>query len=110
QKRGHESVHSSRRIFSDLYEAETAGLPDWRHSGRAGCPGQGRSCETMNARRVLRFVIAGAALALLLPSILLCQTAQRYSASGLVLEIKTPKRFLVSCAEIPGFMDAMVMT
>jgi protein SCO1 len=35
---------------------------------------------------------------------------QKYPAFGLVLKIDGPHRFEVSCKEIPGLMDAMVMT
>src|SRR5207237_306469 len=36
--------------------------------------------------------------------------AQRYSAKGLVLKVDRPARTLViSCQDIPGYMDAMVM-
>ncbi|MGA2421567.1 MAG: SCO family protein [Candidatus Acidiferrum sp.] len=34
---------------------------------------------------------------------------KKYSAFGLVLKINAPSEFVVSCKEIPGFMDAMVM-
>ena len=35
---------------------------------------------------------------------------QRYPAFGVVLKIQAPRTLLVSCAEIPHFMDAMEMT
>ena len=46
---------------------------------------------------------------------LLCGTVgaageQRHRAFGLVLKVDDTHRFEVSCKEIPGFMDAMVMT
>jgi protein SCO1/2 len=50
-----------------------------------------------------------AIVALLLCGAPSAMAEQRYSASGLVLEISNPHRFVVSCKEIPGFMDAMVM-
>ena len=36
--------------------------------------------------------------------------AQRYAAFGIVLKVERPKTIIVSCAEIPGFMDAMEMS
>jgi len=36
--------------------------------------------------------------------------AQRYPAFGVVLKIQPPRTIVVSCAEIPHFMDAMEMT
>ncbi|MBB6142620.1 protein SCO1/2 [Silvibacterium bohemicum] len=36
--------------------------------------------------------------------------AQRYPAFGVVLKIPSPRTIVVSCAEIPHFMDAMEMT
>jgi protein SCO1 len=39
-----------------------------------------------------------------------CQAAQRYSASGVVLQVDRPHQSLkISCREIPGYMAAMVM-
>jgi Cu/Ag efflux protein CusF len=36
--------------------------------------------------------------------------AQRYEAKGLILKVDKPKKTLiVSCEEIPGFMEAMAM-
>src|SRR5271170_2318469 len=36
--------------------------------------------------------------------------AQRYPAFGVVLKVQPPRTIVVSCAEIPHFMDAMEMT
>ena len=49
------------------------------------------------------------ACALLLPVSALANTPQRYAAFGLVLQIEGEHSLVVSCSEIPGFMDAMVM-
>jgi protein SCO1/2 len=64
----------------------------------------------MNARQALMYLMAvGAVCALLLPGAVLADTIQRYPAFGLVLEIHGTDNITVSCEEIPGFMDAMVM-
>ncbi|HXR15147.1 MAG TPA: SCO family protein [Terriglobales bacterium] len=49
-------------------------------------------------------------LATLLVSSNCIWSAQRYSATGLVLKVDPPRRtILVSCESIPGYMDAMTM-
>jgi protein SCO1 len=50
------------------------------------------------------------AAALLLFVVCQCQAAQRYSASGVVLQVDRRRQSLkISCREIPGYMAAMVM-
>lgn len=63
----------------------------------------------MNPRRALRHCIGSGVCALLLSAAVLAKATQRYPASGLVLKIEGAHSFTVSCKEIPGFMDAMVM-
>lgn len=63
----------------------------------------------MNPRGALRTWIVAAACALLLSSAALADTTQRHAALGLVLKIEDGHNLVVSCSEIPGFMDAMVM-
>jgi protein SCO1 len=63
----------------------------------------------MNPRGALRTWIAAAACAFLLSSAALAGAAQRHAAVGLVLKIEDGHNLVVSCSEIPGFMDAMVM-
>lgn len=63
----------------------------------------------MKPRGALRTWIVAAACALLLPSAALAHTTQRHAALGLVLKIEDGHNLVVSCSEIPGFMDAMVM-
>jgi protein SCO1/2 len=62
-----------------------------------------------NPRGALRSWIVAAVCALLLPSAVLADTTQRHAALGLVLRIEDGHNLVVSCSEIPGFMDAMVM-
>src|SRR5271163_4779317 len=50
------------------------------------------------------------AIALLLSAAPAVQAAQKYPVFGLVLKINAPREFVVSCKDIPGFMDAKVMT
>lgn len=55
-----------------------------------------------------RFALSVGALAL---TVLCAAAAQRYSATGLVLMVDRPhRRMVVSCEEIPGYMDAMVIS
>jgi protein SCO1/2 len=58
---------------------------------------------------LLRTWIVAAACALLLSSAALADTTQRHAALGLVLKIEDGHNLVVSCSEIPGFMQAMVM-
>jgi protein SCO1/2 len=54
----------------------------------------------------LAFSVGAAALA-----VLCAAAAQRYLATGLVLKVDRPHRtMVVSCEDIPGYMDAMVMS
>lgn len=62
-----------------------------------------------NPRGAVRTWIAAAACTLLFSSAALADTAQRHAAFGLVLKIEGGHNLVVSCSEIPGFMDAMVM-
>jgi protein SCO1 len=57
-----------------------------------------------------RCLVVAAAFILLLCGTVGAAGEQRHPASGLVLKVDDPHRFEVSCKEIPGFMDAMVMT
>lgn len=63
--------------------------------------------RTKASSRSLRAV---AALGLLICCAPGARATQRYSAFGLVLEVSGPHKFVVSCKEIPGFMDGMVMS
>jgi protein SCO1 len=61
-------------------------------------------------RTVYRSLVVAAALAFLLSSSTRAAAEKRYSVFGLVLKVEGLQQFEVSCKEIPGFMDAMVMT
>jgi protein SCO1 len=63
----------------------------------------------MNARRLLGPWIISAVCALLFSSAALADTTRRHAALGLVLKIEDGRNLVVSCSEIPGFMEAMVM-
>ena len=56
-----------------------------------------------------QYLLVGAVMALLFSGAPWAQAEQQYSAFGLVLEVNGPNKFVVSCKETPGFMDAMVM-
>jgi protein SCO1/2 len=60
-------------------------------------------------RHACRWLLVATVVALLLSAAPCAKADQRYSAFGLVLKINGPNQFQVSCKEIPGFMDAMVM-
>ncbi len=65
-----------------------------------------------NPRGVAIALRIGAAVILLaaFPIVDRAQAQQRYAAKGLVLEIdKQHRSMTVSCEEIPGYMDAMIM-
>lgn len=61
-------------------------------------------------RTLHRSLRVAAILALSLCAGSQARAEHRYPAVGLVLEIDGPNQFVVSCEEIPGFMDAMVMS
>jgi protein SCO1/2 len=63
----------------------------------------------MKLRHAFNCLAAGAVSVLLLPGGAWANDTQRYAAFGLVLEIEGTHGMRVSCKEIPGFMDAMVM-
>jgi protein SCO1 len=63
------------------------------------------------ARRVRRCLAIAAACisASLLPCFAFARATERHAAFGLVLDVKDQHSLVVSCGDIPDFMDAMVM-
>ena len=64
----------------------------------------------MRARAFYRRLVIASTFVILLCGPVKAGEEQRRSAFGLVLKVDDPRTFEVSCKEIPGFMDAMVMT
>jgi protein SCO1/2 len=64
----------------------------------------------MRARAFYRRLVIASTFVILLCGPVKAGEEQRHSAFGLVLKVDDPRTFEVSCKEIPGFMDAMVMT
>jgi protein SCO1 len=63
----------------------------------------------MKPRHAFNCVLAGVVSVLFLAGSVSANDTRRYAALGLVLEIEGTHAMRVSCKEIPGFMDAMVM-